>query len=208
MFVLAVAALALTGTVTSAPVRAAEAPVGVPFGSVDVQKVLAGYTKKASYDQQIQQTQARLAGYMQQQSNSPMLSKADQDQLGALLAKPSPTDQDTAAISQLQAKSTAAVQSLATLQQKPNPTDADKAQLADLLKQQDAGKAALDATYKGYQDQVQKANDDLSQKLSAEVKAAIVEVAKQKGLAVVFDAQIAIYTANDITDDVVKRLNK
>ena len=35
-----------------------------------------------------------------------------------------------------------------------------------------------------------------------------MEVAKQKGLAVVFDAQVAIYTANDITDDVVKRLNK
>lgn len=206
-FVVASAALALTGALSGVPARAAD-PAGVAFGSVDVQKILTGYTKKATYDQQINQLNARLQGYMQQQSSSPMLSKADQDQLGALLAKPAPTDQDKATISQLQQKSTQAVQQLATLQQKQNPTDADRSQLADLLKMQEAGKQALDDTYKGYQDEVQKANESLSQKLSQEVKVAIGEVAKQRGLAVVFDAQVAIYTANDITDEVVKRLNK
>lgn len=206
--VLAGVALALTGTVAAVPVRAADAPAASTFGSVDVQKVLAGYTKKATYDDQINQLNARLQAYMQQQSSSPMLSKADQDQLGALLAKPSPTDQDKVTISQLQQKSTQAVQELAALQQKPNPTDADKARLAQLQQMQDAGKQALDDTYKGYQDQVQAANAALSQKLSDEVKAAITDVAKQRGLAVVFDAQVAIYTTNDITDDVVKRLNK
>ena len=208
-FAVAGAALALAGAVSGAPARAAEAsPAASQFGSVDVQKILTGFTKKAAYDQQIQQLQARLAGYMQQQSASPMLSKEDQAQLGDLLAKPNPTDQDKATISQLQQKSTQAVQEMAGLAQKQNPTDADKSRLADLNKQQDAGKQALEDTYKGYQDQAQKATEDLSQKLSQEVKAAIVEVAKQHSLAVVFDAQVAIYTANDITDDVVKRLNK
>ena len=201
------AALALAGAVSGAPVRA-QAPGAAQFGSVDVQKILAGYSKKTAYDQQIQQLQGRLAGYMQIQQSSPMLSRADQDQLGALLAKANPTDQDKATISQLQAKSTAAVQALATLQQKQNPTDADKQQLTDLLKQQDADKQALDDTYKAYQDEVQQQNEKLSQQLSVEVKAAIVEIAKQRELAVVFDSQVAIYTANDITDDVVKRLNK
>ncbi|MBV9850262.1 MAG: OmpH family outer membrane protein [Armatimonadetes bacterium] len=202
------AALALTPTVAALPARAAEAPGAAMFGSVEVSRVLAGYTKKATYDQQINQLHAKLQGYIQQQASSPMLSKEDQAQLGALLAKPNPTDQDRTAISQLQQKSTQAVQTLAALQQKQNPTDADKAQLADLLKQQDAGQQALQEVGRTYQDQEQQANEQLSQKLSQEVKAAIVEVAKARGLAVVFDSQVAIYTANDITDDVVKRLNK
>ena len=40
------------------------------------------------------------------------------------------------------------------------------------------------------------------------MKEAIAAVAQQRGLAVVFDSKLALYTANDVTDDVLKRLNK
>lgn len=202
--------LAVTGLAPGMPARAADAPASALalFGSVDLQKILANYSKKTTYDQQIQQLNQRLNGYWDQQKSSPMLSAEDQAQLGTLLAKTPQSDQDKATITQLQQKSTQAVQDLAALQQKPNPTQDDLTRMAQLKQQQDAGQQALQDVGKGYQDQMQKANDDLSQKLTQEVRVAITEVAKVRGLAVVFDSSVAVYTSNDITDAVVKQLNK
>ena len=205
---LALTALALSGFVTAPPARAADAPAAVLFGSVDLQKIESGYSKKAAYDQQLQQLQQKLGGYLQQQGSFAMLSKADQTQLGVLLAKPAPTAQDTAQINALEAKSTQAAQQLTTLQQEQNPAQADKDQMAQLTQLQKDGQAALQDQSTAYQAQVQQESDQLSQQFAADVKTAISAVARQRGLAVVFDSQVALYTANDITDDVLKTLNK
>ncbi len=207
---IALAALALLAgsAVGPLPARAADAPAAMSFGSVDLQRLLSGYTKKAAYDQQLSQLQQQLAGFFQQQQNYPMLSDTDQRQLGTLLATAAPTAAQTAQLNTLEAKSTQAQQQLTTLQSEQNPSQADKDQMAQLVQLQKDGVAALQDEQSVYQTQVQQRSDQLSQQLSADVKTAVTAVARQRGLAVVFDSQVAIYTANDITDDVLKTLNK
>ena len=59
-----------------------------------------------------------------------------------------------------------------------------------------------------YQAQLKTLSDKDNAEFTQSVKEAISAVAQQQGLAVVFTSDIAVYTANDITDDVVKRINK
>jgi Skp family chaperone for outer membrane proteins len=204
-FGLAVLALPfIAGPVQAAP--AASTPF--VFGSVDLSKVLAGYKKKAALDEQIQALSQKLDAQFKQQVGSDMLSKDDQDKLTALLSKPDIGDADKAQITALQQQSAKDAQELAALQQKQNPSADDTARMQALTAQHQAGQQALQDTADAYKAQVQTEQDRLSAQLSATVRTAIGEVAKDHGLMMVFDAQITVYSANDISDDVLARLNK
>lgn len=185
------------------------APAGsLQIGSVDLQKVSDGYTKKGSLDQQLQDMNQRLLARFQQQTNSAMLSKDQQTRLQTLLAKPGPSDAEKAEIAALQAQSTKDSQELATLQQKKDLTDADKARLTALTQQQQGGQQVLQEVSDSYTKQLDAEKLRLNAQLTEAVRAAIIAVAKDRKLDAVFTSEVAIFTTNDITDDVLKRLNK
>ena len=94
------------------------------------------------------------------------------------------------------------------MQQAKAPTPNDTKRIADLTTQYDAGKAALQEIGDGYQAQLKNLQEKDNTEFTQSVKEAISAVAQQKGLSVVFDSNIAVYTNNDITADVVKRINK
>jgi Skp family chaperone for outer membrane proteins len=137
-----------------------------------------------------------------------MLSKAEQVELGGLLSKVNPTDADRNRSNALQAQASKAAQQLTDLQQKKDPAPADTALVASLTSQYETGKAALQEVGDGYQEQLKTLSDKDNADFTQSVKDAIIAVAQQRGLSVVFTSDIAVYTANDITDDVVKRINK
>ncbi len=177
------------------------------FGGVDLARILAGYNKKADLDSQIQALNQKLQAQFSAQQNSPLLTRDQITRLGVLVSKTPRTDAETAEMTSLQQQSAAAAQELTTLQQKVNPTDADKARLTILTTQLQGGQQALQEISTSYTTQVQAEQDRLSARLSDQVKAAIAAVAQQRGLAAVFNSQYAVYTANDITDEVLRRLN-
>lgn len=55
---------------------------------------------------------------------------------------------------------------------------------------------------------VEALDKELSTRLKKKIETTIQEVAKAKGYAVVVDKQIVLYGGEDITDDVLKKLNK
>ena len=189
------------------PATAATAS-GTTFGSVDVQKVLAGYSKKGALDAEVQDLTKHLDDAFKIQASSPMLSHDQQVQLGTLLQKTGPSDAELAQITALEASSKKDSDDLAALQTSKTLSDADKAKLDTLTKQQQLGQQTLQDIASSYRDQVQAQNEKLSGEMSDVIKATIADVAKKKGLDVVFDSQVAIYTANDITTDVLAKLNK
>jgi Skp family chaperone for outer membrane proteins len=207
------AGLALSLLITPAlrPVAAAPAPaqVGTPvYGSVDLDKLIAGYSKKPVYDQQVQDFEAKLDAQFKQEETYDMLSKDQQTQLMNLLGKPTPASQDQATITQLEAQSTKDAQELSGLQLKQTPTDDEKARLQALTQQHLAGQQALKDIADSFAQQVQAKQQALSNELSATVLTAIGAVAKDRGLTMVFSSQVALYSTNDITEDVLKKLNK
>jgi len=191
------------------PAQAAP-PAGavLAIGVVDLSKLEAGAKQKAALDEQIKAMNDRLQAAFSQQEGANMLSKDQQDELYTLLNKPSPTDSDTARITELEGMSGKDAQELTTLQQKTNPTDADKQRLAVLTGEAGQANKILSDIAQEYRDQAQAESDRLGQQLLDSITAAIAAVAKQNGLMLVFDKSVALYGANDITTDVLARLNK
>ena len=208
LLTLGAAALTLTPALLSRPAQAAPAGGMPTFGSVDIQKLQSESTKKAKYDTDLHALADRLNTAFTQQAASIMLTKAEQTELGGLLSKAGPTDTDRTRITVLQAQASKSAQELTDLQQAKAPSPADTARIATLTAQYDAGKAALAEIGDSYQTQLKTLQDKDNTEFTLSVKEAIASVAQQKGLSVVFDSNLAVYTTNDITADVVKRINK
>lgn len=118
----------LSHTAAAAPAQSG----AMVFGSVDVNRLLAGYSKKQVFDQQVQDLNNKLDAQFKQQVNYDMLTKDQQTMLTTTLSKPNPSSQDQAAITALQQQSDKDAQELAALQQKQNPTAADQTRLQTL----------------------------------------------------------------------------
>lgn len=202
------AAAFVLSAATSRPVQAAPAG-GMPvFGSVDIGKVQSASNKKAKYDTELRALADRLDYAFKQQTASLMLSASDESELGVLLSKTSRSEADKTRISELQEKSTAAAKEYTDLQQKQSPTPADTSRMAALAGEYAANQAAAQKIGDQYQTQIKALNEKDAAEFTQSVKEAISAVARQQGLTVVFDSSLAVYTSNDITDEVVKRINK
>ena len=203
-----IAALSLlSSTAFAKPVIAAPAGTLV-IGSVDITRLQTGSTRKARYDTELRTLADKLDTTFKLQAQNLMLSLADQNELGTLLNAPRPTDTDRARVTALETKAAANAQRLVDLQQKKDPTPADTAQLGTLSDMNATGQKIVQDVGAGYQAQLKKLSDDDNTAFTAAVKEAINAVARERGLTVVFTSDVAVYTSNDITDDVVKRINK
>ncbi|MBM3268787.1 MAG: OmpH family outer membrane protein [Candidatus Sericytochromatia bacterium] len=66
----------------------------------------------------------------------------------------------------------------------------------------------FEAELKPKKDAVERLDKEMSGRLKKQIEAAISDVAKTKGFAVVVDKQIVLFGGEDITDDVLDKLNK
>ena len=94
------------------------------------------------------------------------------------------------------------------LENTANPTDDQKKELERLAQTQQDGAAALQTVGNEYQQRVEKQGGDFEEQLSAKVKQAVAQVAKEKNFVLVFDAAVVVYASTDITADVLKILQK
>jgi Skp family chaperone for outer membrane proteins len=187
------------------------APAAAPvFGSVDLQKCAqeskarqASEDELRSFVQSLDRSLQRLAG-----SSSRFLSDAEIKELAALYEKEPASEGDKKRIQALEAKGDASSAELSRLQQVASPSDADKKKFTDLTTEQQKGDGILQSIRDTYSARVQTRRDDLSVKYTNQIRETVSKIAKDKGLTVVFDSQFALYTANDITPDVIKVLNK
>lgn len=205
-------AFALVAAILAAGIFATAQPVSAQagteqFGSVDMQKVAAAYNKSTTSESQMKGLHDQLLQVYSTQAANPMLNVDQQTQLGNLLLKANPTDADKAQIQTLESQSQKDSQALAALQQQKTLSDSDRAQLASLTAEQQTGAQALQTVQDDYQQRMQQENDQLVQQISDDIRAAVAAVAKQKGLTLVFSSDAVIYSANDITQTVIAKLN-
>ena len=202
------AALAFFAFAAAKPAAAAPAAGTLSIGSVDITKLQTGSSRKTKYDTDLRTLADRLDATFKLQAQNLMLDLADQNELGTLLSGTRPSDSDRARITALETKATANTQRLVDLQQKKDPTPADTAQLGTLNDMNGNGQKIVQDIGAGYQARLKKLSDDDNTAFTQVVKDAINAVAQQRGLSVVFTSDIAVYSTNDITDDVIKRINK
>jgi len=198
----------LPGTGMAAARAETKADMGAMFGSVDVQKV-ADQTKllqqtdddTRAYAEGLNKSLQRLAN-----GSARLLSDAEIRELSALYEKGGAADADQKRITALETKADTTGAEFSRLQQNAAPNDAEKKRFSDLSEAQKKGDAVLRDIQNDYEGRVQTKHNQLLQKLTAQIRETVSKVAKEKGLAVVFDSQAAVYTQNDITAEVIKRL--
>ncbi len=206
----AVAIGIILSILTVGPVFSAEPQV---FASIDIERAFNDYQKKQDLDKQIMADLQALQAKFELRQTHQLLSKTEFDELAGLKAKPKPTEAETKRITELEAASSQREQELQTLRQKTTPTDAEKTRMAGLQDQIKQTETEIKDGAKQADADWQKRRYELSKQVMDDVQAAVGTIAKQKGITMVFnkaagETVLVVYSANDITDEVVNKLNK
>ena len=180
------------------------------FASVNIGKCVADSKVQLANVNEMQAMQGRFNTVLQQleQNGAMFLSLSEAQELSKLYEKPSTTAEEKKRIAALEAIAGKKIADLKVLDTTPTLTEAQKKQLEDLSAQQENGKKMLQGFVDAYKEQMDKRDFELSQKFDSDLRSAITKVAQDKGIALVFDNKVAVYAGTDITNDVLKAINK
>jgi Skp family chaperone for outer membrane proteins len=183
---------------------------GPKFGSVDVQRIMNESKARQRDGAELQQLVGSLREVMQklQDSSARFLTEPEIKELAGLFEKKMPTEAEKKRISQLTDAAAIKSSTMRRLENTANATPEESKQLTDLTAAAQKGQEALKNLGGEFQRRLEAREVDLNNKTVTEIKTIIGKIAQEKGLVVVFDSAVAIYTANDITDDVIKQINK
>lgn len=205
----------LLSAFASIPAMAADAKAPVlSIGTVDVEKAFDGYTKKDKLQQELMANYERLKADLELRGTNKLLTEDEFKQLADLKAKPTLDDASKKKVDELLALSKQREQEFQALQQKANATDQEKAQLKALQDQLTKTDETLKSQEAQYNDELTKQRIDLSKQVMQDVDTAVAVIAKEKGLTIVFNKSAAgdpgfiVFSSVDITDEVIKKLNK
>jgi len=213
MLAISLLGLSMSALILGSAFAADPKAAGAGFGSVDIQRAFNEYDKKKQLDQELQQFGDQLTQRLDLRNANKLLTPDEFKQLADLKAKPKQTDAEQKKIEELLALSKQREQEFQALQQKQDSTDADKARLKELQEQIDKTDASLKEELARYRSEVAQKTVELSKQVVQDIEAVVASIAKEKGLAMVFAKSVGeytfvVYSNVDITDEVLKRLNK
>jgi Skp family chaperone for outer membrane proteins len=200
----------LASTAVTAQAQKGGTAAGPTFGSVDVGQILNESKARQRDVAELNELVATLRGVMQQlvESGARFLTDDRIKTLAGLYEKKAPTEADKKAIADLENQAAAKSADKRRLENTASPTDEQKKQYTDLTDSEQKGQQALKNVNDDFAKRVDAREVELTNKTVATIRGVVAKVAQDKGLSVVFDSKVAVYTANDITADVIKQINK
>ena len=181
------------------------------FGIVDFQSCAAQSKLKKELDGQFDLYRRGMLGVFNKlkEGNAIFLNKQEMTELAAIYDKAdkaTPAENTRAAEIQKKADQNAGTANrLATT----NPLKPEEAkELERLSALQNEGVQLLNEIGADYERRIKDKGDGFEDQLEKAVKAAVKKVAQEKSLSMVFNSNVVIYAATDITEDVVKVLQK
>ena len=181
------------------------------YGIVDFERLQNDYKKKATLESDLQALRSKLERRLGRRDTMPFLTEDEQKELDKLYDKDATqrTDPEKKRITELEQKSEATNKEISALRQKPEKdlTDADRARIKTVDEQWQKAQQ----TFAGLKEQ---ADNELRQFITAntatlkkDVNEAVKKIAEQRGLAIVFNSEVAPYASVDITTQVLSELN-
>jgi Skp family chaperone for outer membrane proteins len=180
----------------------------VPLGYVDIQTVSQQAPAAQEVKKQIEQLRAQLQNELELKKEMLGLTEAERTELNTLLAKPTPSDKEKARLAELRGKTAKLDEELRDLRQRPAPGATEKARLQELTQLFSSAETKLGTNKETLQDQLDQKREELLDGLQDKLLKAVEEVARDRGLAMVFDKQALLFGGEDITSQVVARLKK
>ncbi len=184
---------------------------GLKIAVVNAGKLLQEYKFTQSSDQELQKLQADILTELNSWDQHRYLEEADQRKFGLIAVKESNkvelTKDDKDLKTKLEDASKKLFDEYLALQTKQNATPAEVDRLKVLSRLEAETSKRIKDRQGSAQEELQKRANDMRKKMDADVKAAIVKVAKAKSFNLVFSSDLVFYCDTDLTDDVLKDLN-
>lgn len=182
------------------------------FATVDIKRLESEYKTKATLEGDLAALQTKLDRALTRRQELPLLPEDDHKTLDQLTEKvaTAPNDADKKKIDELTKKGLDRNNEIKALQQKQEKdlSDADKANIKgaeEILVKMNATLGSMKDARDNTLRQFINAN---SERLMKDVREAVKKIAEQKGIAIVFNSEVALYAGQDITTSVLSDLNK
>jgi len=181
---------------------------GDKVGSVDINKVFmdSDYSKKQQ--ETLRTAKATRVAVLELINTYRVMKPEDALRFHDLSIKDKPIADDKVEqdkISQSAKDADATYRALAT---KSSPTPAELAQIEEFNRRKDALAQLQQKWTQEFNEQMGALNEKVQNDALAKVRDIVSQVAKDQGFSVVFNSQVAPYSANDITDAATKLMNK
>ena len=206
--VLAMVALCIVASLTGAKGQDKNA---LKIAVVNPGRLLAEYNFTKKSDADLKARQNDVLTELNSWDQHRLLSEADQKALSQVAIKESNkldlSAADKATKTKLEDLYKKYFDELMILQAKQQPSQLDQDRLKELTKLETDTARRVKERQQAVQEELQKQAQDVRTKMDADVRTNIVEVAKQKGYNLVFSSEVVLYCDNDLTDEVLKKLN-
>jgi Skp family chaperone for outer membrane proteins len=156
----------------------------------------------------IQSLRARYLNVLQTLEENLVLTNEERQELTNLLLAENLNDEQRKRVDQLKQTALQRAAELQQLRQKPQPTETEKAALERFTQMESVGREALQSLAQQLSQQLEQQAQQIGKQVDTAVRETIAQVAKEKKLSLVFSTGAVLYAENDITDDVIKRLNE
>lgn len=177
------------------------------FGVVDMAKILSESTKgKTLKDELTNQFNIR-QGLLEFVATNPTISTENATKLRELSVKAGATAAERTEIDTIKKAAQADEKTFETLGQKATLSDAERSQLEDLGTRRRNAQGLLQRWQQDFMQELNELEASRQNALIDEVRVVVQEVSKKEGYTVVFQTNVAIYGANDLTDESTKALN-
>ncbi len=206
VFCLLIAIAGIATLTTGAWAQARGASGG--FGMVDLKRVVDEYEQRKTLEAQLQQMRDQMRARLQWRANNLLLEESEISEYENLAGLANPNDQQKQRMQQIEQKSQQLNQELSQLRQKNPPSEQEVQRINQLTAIENRNKETLMQMQDQFEQQLNARRDEMINQMLQEIRKAVAAVAQEKGLAVVFDSTQVLFASNDITSDVIKRLNK
>jgi Skp family chaperone for outer membrane proteins len=208
-FVTAVAVLSILGVASWSGLMA-QAPAGsnFNFAVIDLQKTVTGYTETTKAQEELAAFDRQVRKQVDDREAGRFLDDNEKKELASLQAIANLSADQKKRLGTLTQTNNSRYQQFRGLQVNPNRTPQEDEQYKMLLTRSDSMDKDLDALVEKLREDLQKKNEEVSNRLNESVQKAINTVATEKAMPAVFDKAAVLHGGTDITDDVLAVLNK
>lgn len=176
-------------------------------GVVDYERVINEAQLTQDSLRELQAIQQRYQQAFQSLQESILLTDEERQEFANLLLLPNPNDQQRQRLDALRTTARQRADELQALRQKANPTETEKAALERFTQMETRGREALQVLSQQWSQEFSQQTDTRRAQVQKRIREVIAQVAKEKRIQVVYSAEVVLYCENDLTDEVIKRLN-
>jgi Skp family chaperone for outer membrane proteins len=176
-------------------------------GMVDYERIVNEAQLTQESLRELQALQQRYQQAFQSLQESLILTDEERQELANLLMQPNLNDQQKKRLEALKTTARQRADELQALRQKANPTETEKAALERFTQMEARSREALQLLGQQWGQEFNQQAETRRAQVQKRIREVIAQVAKEKKIQVVFSAEMVLYCENDLTDEVIKRLN-